>query len=164
MVTNTYGNMISHSAVCILTAKSWTWVLAFSAYASLIRGTVRIYDTLRSTIWWRSNQSGMQEHWQRPPTSCGGKLFRPHGLGSQGSSAIIGSIGFGPNRQELKGSPSYPSLHVQVAIWLITLHWALTPHSPGHGSTQCSLWHALLEGQSALIVHSGRHATYGSPK
>ena len=125
--------------------------------------------------------SGMQLHWQRPPMSRGGKLLGPHGFGSHGSSAITGSIAtdiwydircfvtskvlrFGLKRQEVKGSPSYPSLQVQVAIWLMTRHWALTPHSPGHGSTQCNLWHALLEGQSALIVHSGLHATYGSPK
>ena len=46
----------------------------------------------------------------------------------------------------------------------MTLHWALTPHRPGHGSTHFNRWHALLDGQSALIVHSGLHATYGSPR
>ena len=47
---------------------------------------------------------------------------------------------------------------------MITLHSALTPHNPGHGSTHLFLWHALSDGQSALMVHSGLHATYGSPK
>ena len=36
--------------------------------------------------------SRIQVHWQRPPTSRGGKLFGPQGLGSQGSSATTGSI------------------------------------------------------------------------
>ena len=64
----------------------------------------------------------------------------------------------------VKGSPLYPGLQVQVGAWLTTLHWALTPHTPGQGSTQCSETQARLLGQSALMVHSGLHATYGSPK
>ena len=38
------------------------------------------------------------------------------------------------------------------------------PHVPGQGSMHLFLWHALFEGQSELTTHSGRHATYGSPK
>ena len=74
------------------------------------------------------------------------------------------NLRIGLRLQVEKGSPTYPSIHVQVAIWLITLHCALTPHKPGQGSTQCRFLQARVDGQSALIVHSGRHATYGSPK
>ena len=55
----------------------------------------------------------------------------------------------------VKGSPRYPGLHVHVGAWLMTLHWALTPQTPGHGSTQWRLTQARLGGQSALMVHSG---------
>ena len=46
----------------------------------------------------------------------------------------------------------------------MTRHSAFTPQSPGHGSTHLRLRHALFDGHSGLIVHSGLHATYGSPK
>ena len=58
----------------------------------------------------------------------------------------------------------YPGIQVQVARWLIVLHSAFVPHSPGHGSTHFRFLHALLDGHSGLIVHSGLQATYGSPK
>ena len=66
--------------------------------------------------------------------------------------------------QETKGSPMYPSRQVHVAIWFFTLHWALIPQVPGQGSIHLFLWHALLDGQSELTIHSGLHATQGSPK
>ena len=36
--------------------------------------------------------SGKHEHWQRSPICRGGKALSPHGFGSQGSSATIGSM------------------------------------------------------------------------
>ena len=63
-----------------------------------------------------------------------------------------------------KGSPMYPSKQVQVGTWFRTLHCALIPQVPGQGSTHLFRWQALLDGQSELTTHSGRQATYGSPK
>lgn len=108
--------------------------------------------------------SGKQEHWHCPPMSLGGFELGPHGLGSQGSRMTGGLMVCGIREHAEKGSPRYPGLQVHTGLWLTTLHFALTPQTPGQGSTQCKLTQALLEGQSALMVHSGRHATYGSPK
>jgi len=67
--------------------------------------------------------------------------------------------------QEVNGSPVYPWSQVQVEMWLMTLHWAFTPQSPGQGSTQWSSWQALFEGQSVLMTQaSGLQATLASPK
>ena len=69
----------------------------------------------------------------------------------------------GFNLHAVNGSPIYPSKQIQTGIWFLILQRALIPHSPGQGSIHLFLWHALLEGQSELTTHSGRHATYGSP-
>ena len=74
------------------------------------------------------------------------------------------NLRIGLSLHDVKGSPMYPSMQVQIGIWFLTLQIALTPQVPGHGSMHLFLWHALLEGQSELTTHSGRHATYGSPK
>ena len=50
--------------------------------------------------------------------------------------------GGGMGRQLVKGSPVYPSSHVQMGVWLITLHLALMPHDPGQGSRHFSFMHA----------------------
>lgn len=48
---------------------------------------------------------------------------------------------------------------------MITLHCALKPQIPGQGSIHFVFEHALFNGQSALIVHSGRHPVpSGVPK
>ena len=70
----------------------------------------------------------------------------------------------GGRRHDENGSPMNPGKHVQEALWLITRHSALIPHTPGHGSTHLRFWQARLDGHSGLVVHSGRQATYGSPK
>ena len=70
---------------------------------------------------------------------------------------------FGFNLHAVNGSPIYPSKQMHTGIWFLILHLALIPHSPGQGSTHLFLWQALLDGQSELTTHSGRHATYGSP-
>ena len=44
------------------------------------------------------------------------------------------------------------------------MHSAFTPQSPGQGSTHLRFRQALFDGHSGLMVHSGRQATYGSPK
>lgn len=55
------------------------------------------------------------------------------------------------------GSPSYdPEMQLHKGLWLTTLHNALTPHLPTHGSIQRSFWQALLLGHSESITHSGR--------
>jgi hypothetical protein len=55
-------------------------------------------------------------------------------------------------------------MQVQEPKWFITLHSAFTPQSPGQGSTHFWFLHALSEGHSAFVEHSGLQATYGSPK
>lgn len=75
------------------------------------------------------------------------------------NSQCIGNLRSGFCLHAVKGSPMYPSMQVQDGTWFKTLHTALIPHTPGQGSMQCSCWHALLEGQSELTTHSGRHAT-----
>lgn len=50
----------------------------------------------------------------------------------------------------------YPSKHVHIGVWLITLHCAPTPHDPGQGSLHFCRIHAKLLEHSGLIVHSGR--------
>lgn len=62
--------------------------------------------------------------------------------------------GGGAGRQLVKGSPMYRSGQVQIGVWLTTLHMALSPHDPGHGSIHFSRIHALLLIHSELIVHS----------
>lgn len=42
-----------------------------------------------------------------------------------------------------------------MGLWLITSHLAFRPHVLAQGFAQRNLWHALLEGHSALTVHSG---------
>ena len=69
----------------------------------------------------------------------------------------------GFNLHAVNGSPIYPSKQIHTGIWFRILQRALIPQSPGHGSIHLFLWHALLDGQSELTTHSGRHATYGSP-
>lgn len=54
------------------------------------------------------------------------------------------------------GSPSYPEMQLHTGLCLTTLHNALTPHLPTHGSMQRSFIHALLLGHSESITHSGR--------
>ena len=66
--------------------------------------------------------------------------------------------------QPLKGSPMYPRRQVQTGLWLITLHSALNPQTPGQGSTQCWLTQARVVIQSELMTHSGLQPEYGSPK
>ena len=70
----------------------------------------------------------------------------------------------GLSLHSVKGSPTYPTVHMQIGTWLTTRQIALTPHVPGQGSVHLLFWHALFEGQSELTKHSGRQATYGSPK
>lgn len=41
-------------------------------------------------------------------------------------------------------------------MWLTTLHLALEPHAPGHGSRHFWFTHARTDGHSGLMVHSGR--------
>lgn len=57
--------------------------------------------------------------------------------------------------QSANGSPSYPDGHEQTGTWLMTLHIALDPHEPRHGSTHFILIQALSLLQSVLITHSG---------
>jgi len=66
------------------------------------------------------------------------------------NSPLIGSI-----LQDWNGSPTYPGKQVQTGTWLTTLHWALRPHTPGHGSRQWLAKHAKFDIQSLFIKHSG---------
>lgn len=53
------------------------------------------------------------------------------------------------------GSPVYLGGQLHIGLWLLTWHWALSPHVPGHGSMHFWLLQAWSLGQSELTVHSG---------
>lgn len=46
--------------------------------------------------------------------------------------------------------------HVQMGLWLMTIHWAARPQVPGQGSVQRWLMQASLSAHSELTTHSGR--------
>lgn len=58
--------------------------------------------------------------------------------------------------QEVKGFPVNPALQLQIGLWFLTKHFALVPHTPGHGSIHFWLEQASFKLQSESIVHSGR--------
>lgn len=58
----------------------------------------------------------------------------------------------------MKGSPVKPALQLQIGLWLLTMHWELSPQTPGQGSLHFLLMHAWFVGHSVLTVHSGLHA------
>lgn len=58
--------------------------------------------------------------------------------------------------QPINAFPLKPETHEQDGACPTTRHSVLEPHDPGHGSIQRALTHAVLLGQSLLMVHSGR--------
>lgn len=66
---------------------------------------------------------------------------------------ILRSGGLG--KQLLKGSPVSPLGQLQIGVWFKTLHSALIPQDPGHGSVHFSLIQAKELGHSELMLHSG---------
>lgn len=60
-----------------------------------------------------------------------------------------------PMKHLEKGSPVSPVGQEQIGLWLRTLHIALVPHVPGHGSIHFILRQALSLVQSELTTHSG---------
>lgn len=63
----------------------------------------------------------------------------------------------------IKAFPIIFSGHRHIGTWLYTLHNALKPHIPGHGSLHLRFIHALFCGQSLFKTHSGLHPMKGSP-
>lgn len=57
----------------------------------------------------------------------------------------------------LNGSPVYLGRHTQFGWWLITEHFAFTPHVPGQGSLHVCTKQASFCAHSEFCVHSGRH-------
>ena len=51
LVANANRNMISDTAVCIDTTKSWAWVLTFSVHTCFVRWTFWVDYTFWSAIW-----------------------------------------------------------------------------------------------------------------
>ena len=51
-----------------------------------------------------------------------------------------------------------------MGLWFCTVHWALRPHTPGHGSPHFWRMHACERGHSSLVTHSGRQPEKGSPR
>lgn len=82
-----------------------------------------------------------------------------HGLGKHGSTGS-----FGARLHSVNGSPIISRGHEQIGLWLITLHTASYPQTPGQGSMHLVLTHALSRAQSELTVHSGLHSTNAFPK
>lgn len=58
----------------------------------------------------------------------------------------------------VKGSPVKPDIQLQIGLWLITWHLALTPQVPGQGSRHLWLEQAWFRLQSVLTTHSGLQA------
>lgn len=58
--------------------------------------------------------------------------------------------------QCVNGDPWYLSGQLQIGLCFITLHKALVPQEPGHGSWHFPLIHARDGVQSVLWIHSGR--------
>ena len=48
-------NMVSHITIGIYTAEARAWVLTLASDASLVRGAVRVDDTLRAAVGWRAD-------------------------------------------------------------------------------------------------------------
>lgn len=65
--------------------------------------------------------------------------------------------------QNRYGSPVYPIWHEHDGLWLTTWQLAFWPQVPGHGSWHLFRTHCNFEGQSELMMHSGRHPSYGFP-
>lgn len=55
-----------------------------------------------------------------------------------------------------KGSPSKPDKQLHIGRWLTTLHRALKPQDPTHGSLHLLATQDNVRGQSWSIKHSGR--------
>lgn len=56
----------------------------------------------------------------------------------------------------VKGSPVKSTGQEQIGLWLTTVHCALIPQVPGHGSIHFWLLQAMFAWQSELIIHSAR--------
>ena len=52
LVADADGHMVSHVAICVYTTEARAWVLALSSDASLVRGAVRVDDTLWPAVGW----------------------------------------------------------------------------------------------------------------
>lgn len=64
----------------------------------------------------------------------------------------------------MKAFPVMRSGHLHIGMWNRTSQIAVGAHTPlSQGFTHFWRWQALLEGQSELRTHSGRHPKYGSP-
>ena len=75
---------------------------------------------------------------------------------------LLGLTGIGSHWW--KGSPSYPRLHVQIGLWLMTAHCALMPQDPGHGFLHFWLIQARSREHSDDMMHSGLQPEAGLPK
>lgn len=62
----------------------------------------------------------------------------------------------GVGLQPENGSPWKPGRQAHTGWWLTTVHCALNPQEPAHGSRHLLCTHASLVGQSAWMMHSGR--------
>lgn len=58
----------------------------------------------------------------------------------------LGVTEIGAGVQRMKGSPVKPGRQLQIGLWLMTRHWAWTPHVPRQGSTQRFLTQARSGG------------------
>lgn len=55
----------------------------------------------------------------------------------------------------MNGSPVNPDGQLQMGLWFMTSHLALTPQAPEQGLAHLNLWHARFDGHSELTTHSG---------
>lgn len=164
--------MIQNFANSVLTASSWTRILAFVSNASSISAAIRIQNAFWSTTWIRITLIFRQAHACVTVSAFGVRsattriAFNYYGSHSckfykirMKYSRIIGNcnifLRFGTRRQIVNGSPVYPSIQVQTGTWLITWQLAPVPQDPGQGSRHLSLMHAKLLEHSWWMTHSG---------
>lgn len=165
--------MLRYFTKCISSTRAWTRVNTFFSYASSVAGAIWIDHTFRSTVWRTSNVTVQTR-------ACWRSLYfftlgvwttrrwnawvwgdydrcwhcRCNVLDDLRSQQQFGSLR-GIKKQREKGSPVYPSVQLQMGLWFNTLHLALTPQVPWHGSTHFWFMQALSNGHSELTTHSG---------
>lgn len=74
-----HGHVVDHSALCVLAASPRTWVLTLVAHTRLVRGTVRVDCTLRSTTLVR-----VAKVFREASTRSSSVLFSTHSVGTAG--------------------------------------------------------------------------------
>lgn len=172
--TGASWNMIDYIASSILSTGTWAWIYTFLITASFVPGTIRVHCALwpatrvriskvvsltrahavvtigiGSTRWgvaWIGLLNRCYLHWNKIQINRKSWIIWVN-------VRILHSPTTGEHW--VNGSPVYPVMQVQIGMWFWTLHSALKPQEPGHGSLHFSVIQAIVDGQSVLTTHSG---------